>query len=61
MNSFARRGRTSGLDVHPIVKPIAVVSDAILDVTTRGHRSRSFLRQRHDDPCHRTDGDGAAT
>ena len=36
MNSFARRGRTRGLDLHPTVKPIAMVSDAILDVTRRG-------------------------
>jgi DNA modification methylase len=36
MNSFARRGRTRGLDLHPTVKPIALVSDAILDVTQRG-------------------------
>jgi DNA modification methylase len=36
MNSFARRGRTRGLDLHPTVKPIALVSDAILDVTHRG-------------------------
>ena len=36
MNSFARRGRTRGLDMHPTVKPVAMVSDAILDVTTRG-------------------------
>lgn len=36
VNSFARRGRTRGLDVHPTVKPIAMVSDAILDVTQRG-------------------------
>ena len=36
MNSFARRGRTRGLDLHPTVKPIAMVSDAILDVTQRG-------------------------
>src|SRR5262249_33736808 len=36
MNSFARRGRTRGLDLHPTVKPIAMVSDAILDVTLRG-------------------------
>jgi DNA modification methylase len=35
MNSFARRGRTRGLDLHPTVKPIAMVSDAILDVTQR--------------------------
>jgi DNA modification methylase len=36
MNSFARSGRTRGLDLHPTVKPIAMVSDAILDVTQRG-------------------------
>jgi DNA modification methylase len=36
MNSFGRRGRTRGLDLHPTVKPIAMVSDAILDVTRRG-------------------------
>ena len=36
MNSFARRGRTRGLDLHPTVKPIAMVADAILDVTQRG-------------------------
>ena len=32
----ARRGRKRGLDLHPTVKPIAMVSDAILDVTQRG-------------------------
>jgi DNA modification methylase len=36
MNSFARRGRTRGLDYHPTVKPVAMVADAILDVTERG-------------------------
>ena len=36
MNSFARRGRARGLDLHPTVKPLAMVADAILDVTTRG-------------------------
>ncbi|PNG24178.1 site-specific DNA-methyltransferase, partial [Methylocella silvestris] len=30
------RGRTRGLDVHPTVKPIAMVADAILDATQRG-------------------------
>jgi DNA modification methylase len=35
MNSFARRGRTRGLDLHPTCKPVAMVSDAILDVTER--------------------------
>lgn len=33
MNSFARRGQVRGLDLHPTVKPLAMVSDAILDVT----------------------------
>jgi ParB/RepB/Spo0J family partition protein len=36
MNSFPPRGRTRGLDYHPTVKPIAMVADAILDVTPRG-------------------------
>ena len=36
MNSFTRKGRTRGLDYHPTVKPIAMVADAILDVTRRG-------------------------
>ena len=35
-NYPGRRGRTRGLDLHPTVKPIAMVSDAILDVTQRG-------------------------
>ena len=35
-NYAGRRGRTRGLDLHPTVKPIAMVSDAILDVTQRG-------------------------
>ena len=34
-NSFARRGRASGLEHHPTSKPIALVADAILDVTRR--------------------------
>jgi DNA modification methylase len=36
MNSFPRRGGMRGLDYHPTVKPIAMVADAILDVTQRG-------------------------
>ena len=36
MNSFARRGRTRALDLHPTAKPIAMVADAILDVTRSG-------------------------
>ena len=35
MNSFARRGKTRALDMHPTVKPIAMIADAILDVTRR--------------------------
>jgi DNA modification methylase len=33
---LARRGRTRGAELHPTIKPIAMVSDAILDVTQRG-------------------------
>ena len=36
MNSFAGRARAAGTDVHPTVKPIRMVADAILDVTSRG-------------------------
>jgi len=34
-NSFPRKGQGSALDLHPTVKPIALVSDAILDTTKR--------------------------
>jgi DNA modification methylase len=34
-NSFARNGRHGALALHPTVKPIALVSDAILDCTKR--------------------------
>jgi DNA modification methylase len=34
-NSFARRGSRRGLDLHPTVKPVLMVSDAILDCTQR--------------------------
>ena len=34
-NSFPRKGRKKGLDLHPTVKPIAMVADAILDSTKR--------------------------
>jgi DNA modification methylase len=34
-NSFPRKGQASALDLHPTVKPIAMVSDAILDSTKR--------------------------
>ena len=35
-NGF-RAGRTEDLSVHPTVKPVALVADAIRDVTHRGH------------------------
>ena len=31
-----RKGRKRGLELHPTVKPIALVSDALLDATKRG-------------------------
>jgi DNA modification methylase len=34
-NSFARKGSSRGIDLHPTVKPILMVSDAILDCTQR--------------------------
>jgi DNA modification methylase len=34
-NCFPRKGQASALDLHPTVKPIAMVSDAILDSTKR--------------------------
>lgn len=36
MNSFPRKGKTQGLGLHPTVKPMAMVSDALLDVSKRG-------------------------
>jgi DNA modification methylase len=35
VNSFARKGSKNALELHPTVKPIALVSDAILDSTKR--------------------------
>lgn len=35
-NAFPRRGRKSPLELHPTVKPIALVADAIRDSTNRG-------------------------
>ena len=34
-NSFPRKGSPRGVDLHPTVKPIFMVSDAILDCTRR--------------------------
>ena len=34
-NSFCRKGKEKALDLHPTAKPIAMVSDAILDSTKR--------------------------
>jgi DNA modification methylase len=36
MNGFTQRGRTRGLDIHPTVKPVAMVAEALLDVTHHG-------------------------
>jgi hypothetical protein len=36
MSSFAGHGQKRALDLHPTVKPTAMVADAILDVTERG-------------------------
>lgn len=36
MNSFSRQGKGQGLAIHPTVKPLAMVSDALLDVSKRG-------------------------
>ena len=36
MNSFVGRVRARGAEIHPTVKPIRMVADAILDVTSRG-------------------------
>ena len=36
-NSFARKGEEGNLlELHPTVKPVALVADAIMDVSTRG-------------------------
>jgi DNA modification methylase len=35
VNSFRRKGHAKALELHPTVKPIALVSDAILDSTKR--------------------------
>jgi DNA modification methylase len=38
VNSFARRGEEANLRaLHPTVKPVAMVADAILDCSARGH------------------------
>jgi DNA modification methylase len=34
-NSFGRKGSQRGMDLHPTVKPVLMVSDAILDCTKR--------------------------
>jgi DNA modification methylase len=36
VNSFARKGAEDALALHPTVKPIALVADAIMDCTKRG-------------------------
>jgi DNA modification methylase len=34
-NSFRRKGQAKNLSLHPTVKPVALISDAILDSTKR--------------------------
>ena len=48
-NGFPRKGKKVLLELHPTVKPIALVTDAILDFNqaTR-HRARSLSGKRHD-------------
>lgn len=36
VNTFARKGRENELALHPTVKPVALVADALLDSTKRG-------------------------
>ena len=36
VNSFARKGKENELLLHPTVKPVALVADAMLDATARG-------------------------
>ena len=35
-NAFKRKGQAESLDLHPTVKPVALVADAMLDSTKRG-------------------------
>jgi DNA modification methylase len=35
-NAFKRKGQADSLDLHPTVKPVALVADAMLDSTKRG-------------------------
>ena len=51
-----RRGRDEELAMHPTVKPVALVADAIHDCSQpRRHRARSLRRQRHDPDRRRAD------
>ena len=39
MNGFGRRGEEGNLlDLHPTVKPVALIRDALLDCSARGER-----------------------
>jgi ParB-like nuclease domain/DNA methylase len=47
-NSFSRSSDEGNLlALHPTVKPVALVADAIADCTARRHRARRIFRQRH--------------
>ena len=35
-NGFGHKGRINPLDLHPTVKPVALIADALLDSTNRG-------------------------
>ena len=50
-----KAGRLEELAMHPTVKPVALVADAIKDCSRRnGFDSRPFCRQRHGVDCRRT-------
>jgi hypothetical protein len=55
-NSFARSGAEGNLlALHPTVKPVAMVADAVLDCSARGDIVLdAFLRQWHDGDRRRT-------
>ena len=55
VNAFGT-GRMDELAMHPTVKPVALVADAIRDCSRRGrHRARSFRRLGHHVDCRRED------
>ena len=53
INTFGAT-RDAELAMHPTVKPVALVADAILDCSKpQGHRPRCLCRLRHDPGCRR--------